>query len=497
MGKIIETKITRFDGGIVADGRDPRENVCQMSKHFDIFTRPYRLVPHVAPESGNSDQTTHGIRQMLYYNSKVFGLGVTTSPPRVYEKSSLANATWTELTNGTASSGSFNPNVFVEYKGYVYGWYASANLWKADLSGSAAFTTTERSITGVGVQGLVHSKDDILYLPYNVSGQGKIAKLDNTTWSDASITLPVDKTITAICEYGNYIAIACKPKYYGKSVVYLWDRDSTLTTLSESIDFGSGDLEVLEELDGYLIGISLIGNSTTALKPRVVFRRYGGAGSATVFKELEGSSAVGLTLKGKQKVGSRLYFLLGITIDGTTLQGVWVIARSSSSQEFAVAFSHDPVISGGSAINSLTSFFLVGDYMFCVFNDGSDTLTKTNDSPATTPGYNISSIYESQIFNSGDSSLKKDLVGVSVSYEPLPTNGEVTLKYRKDAETSWTTIFTDTTDDSVSHSAVNIESSGALVTDFKEIQFRLESKGGAEITGFSFKTEITGKRLYE
>ena len=496
MGKIIETKINRFDGGMVNDGRDPSTNVSQIIQHFDPLTRPHRLVPNVAPENGNADQVTQGIRQMLYYNGKVYGIAVSLAPPAIYERSDFSGSTWTATTNGADSSGTWNANVFVEYKGDAYGWRSDVAIWKASLSG-AAFTTSDTMITGIGVQGIVHSKDDLLYMPYNVSGQGKIARKNaDASWTAAAITLPTAMSITSICEYGNYIAIACEPRYFGKSIVYLWDRDSSLTTLSESIDFGVGNIKVIEEIDGYLIGVSLVSSSDNVFFPKIVFRRYSGGG-AQVFKELYASSAVSIALKGGQKYNNRLYFLAGITIAGNTYQGVWAVGRSSVTNEFAVYLSHDPALSGGSAINSLTSFKLIGDIMFIVYNDGADKMSKTNDSPTIASGYNISSIYESQIFDSGDPSKKKDLIGVTVFYDALPDNGQVVLKYKKDADTSWTTIFTDATDDAISHSAVNIESSGEKITDIKEIRLRIESTGGAEITGFSFKTEETGKRLYD
>ena len=82
--------------------------------------------------------------------------------------------------------------------------------------------------------------------------------------------------------------------------------------------------------------------------------------------------------------------------------------------------------------------------------------------------------------------------------EPLPTAGQVVIKYRKDEDlnddTTWTTIFTNTTDNSISHDAVNI--SGEVLTQYKEIQFRIESTGGAVITGLKYKYEFIDKQLY-
>jgi len=78
----------------------------------------------------------------------------------------------------------------------------------------------------------------------------------------------------------------------------------------------------------------------------------------------------------------------------------------------------------------------------------------------------------------------------------LPTAGQVVMKYRVNNETSYTTIFTDTTDNDITHSAVNIESSGATLPQFRELQLRVESTGNAEITGISLKWEEIDSKLY-
>jgi len=80
--------------------------------------------------------------------------------------------------------------------------------------------------------------------------------------------------------------------------------------------------------------------------------------------------------------------------------------------------------------------------------------------------------------------------------DALPAAGQVVLKYRKDEDTSFTTIFTHTTDNSISHDAVNIESSGAQLPEFREIIFRIESTGNAKITGLKFKYDVLPKNAY-
>jgi hypothetical protein len=76
----------------------------------------------------------------------------------------------------------------------------------------------------------------------------------------------------------------------------------------------------------------------------------------------------------------------------------------------------------------------------------------------------------------------------------LPADNSIVLKYRKNEETSWTTILTSDTDNAISKSAINI--SGATLPAFKEIQFRIESLGGAILTGLKFKYELIDDDAY-
>jgi hypothetical protein len=69
---------------------------------------------------------------------------------------------------------------------------------------------------------------------------------------------------------------------------------------------------------------------------------------------------------------------------------------------------------------------------------------------------------------------------------------EITVFYRS----TWTTIFTETADQSLRHEAVNIESSGETLPTYNEIEFRMESTGGAEILEMSFVSEEIDDNKY-
>ena len=133
--------------------------------------------------------------------------------------------------------------------------------------------------------------------------------------------------------------------------------------------------------------------------------------------------------------------------------------------------------------------------MFIAYDDGGTfDVSKTDD----TNLHAITAIYETVIINDGDSSLTKKLKGVTVIHEPLPSNGSVVLAYKKDEETTFTTILTNTTANSLRESAVVIESGGAALPTYKEITFRIESTAAVAgttgdigvITGIKWESDV-------
>ena len=501
MGKIIETVVKSFNGGIINDPRTNRENVAKIITNFDVLTDIYRAIPYRNSESGDTAPTTSkkqnfciALRTGTTYS--LYALGVVSGTARaeiLYKdittggSNDLGDSGWATPTANQSASGTTDFNLFVYYKkrNLIFGGKASQYIWAFSPSGSA-FSETERDLTSYTnlAQGLVHSKDDILYIPYD----NKIAKLDDSTWTNTALTLPSHLFIRSIWEDGNNLMIACAPlSGVGESIIYVWDRDSSLTTLSETIKSGTEKLLIADKTDGVNISISLSGSNSTRNNDRVIFRYLNG-NIPIKFAELVGGSNSTLLPIAKQVINNRLYFMMSITLNGSVRNGVWSVGRDYVNGGFSIIHERTPNNDTALSTPILYSFFFVGDYLFQSYNSSSAfALSKTNDSEAYTDS---TSIIETKIYNNGDSSYTKELRTATVMFEPLPANGQVVLKYKIDAETSFTTLYTYSTDNGISHGTGNIESSSTNLSQYKEIQFRIESVGGAVITGFKFKSEI-------
>lgn len=552
MGKIIESKIDRFDGGITNDPRDRAENTARFISNFDILSFPRKLVPYRNTEAGDDSASTVrkrnfavALRTGLTYS--VYGLGVLAG--EVYagveyknlsaDVGGMSDNTWTIPDGGNSGSGTPNFNLWVYYRktGLIYGArdannaspYAGTHFF-AFSPGGTAWDDTSNAITHTDVgQGVVHSKDDILYVPWynNAGGAGTksgIAKKDGSNaWANTALALPDHLIPTSICEYGNFLAIGCAPASgIGNSRIFLWNRNEALTTLSESIDAGSGSLIIIEQVDGeliwisqkgganqfstYNVGFSTLPNITTSHRDRVYFRRLAGNVGVKFF-ELHADRAGGINttslLPYKQLIDNRLFFQMIINYNGSVRDGVWSIGRSSPSAPFVLvneqkAENNTPLETG----DTLCGFIKIGDFLLQSYNDGGTyELSKTVVSSDN--NYSENSIYESKTFDGSqagiDASHYKDLKEVSVTTEYMVANGRIRLYYQVDEDigtSTWTEIFDNTTNNSIGHTANNIESSGAVLPKgYKQIAFRIISTGDAQPTALIFKEDDLGKKF--
>jgi hypothetical protein len=306
------------------------------------------------------------------------------------------------------------------------------------------------------------------------------------TVTDAVISVPTNFKITSICNFGNYLAIGCAPisSFNGGSKVFLWNLSSDLFT--ETLDFGEGDLRIIETIEGMIVGITdrYLNNSAGAGRGSMIVQIYSG-GSPQVIKEVFTQALTGTTIPISKAVkNNRLFWAAKIMTNsaGTTYnEGLWSFGRKNINYAYTLTLD---VIDENINTSGIQGFGTAGNYFFIGHStDGS--IDKTNDAAT----YAFTSIYESQIFDVGDASVTKRLNQFRIKTAPIATGGSVTIKYRIDDETSFTTIGSLSTVGEVGRHFYNIESSQADFPTFNEITFRIESTGGAEITSYTFLAE--------
>lgn len=490
-----ELIINRFDGGIADDNREQLSNTCTITKHFDIHSNPFRLTPYRSTEADTNDgSTSTGMKQYNVYHfqlgsdDKLYGLGRQSGfdRPKIVSKADPTTGNWT--LNGTAEGGATRIlGCFIEWQSTFWMFSGTTNISKWVIGGSFtdAVATVASTITSVA-QGVIGT-DDNLYMFYNnvvvrVSPAGSV--------TDAVLTLPSDGRITSACMYGKFMAIAwatgTADNSGGRSRLFIWDLSSSDVT--DAIDMGEGQLKVVGNIEGRIVGITdyFMTNAFGLLDASLVIRMYNG-GIPQVMKDLKLTQSASVASKPIVRdvviKANKIYFAANIPFNGSTSTqstwnlGIYSFGRKNINSPFAltVAYTEEAVDTDNFRINSIGN---AGNYWF--INHSTDgSVTKTDDSA----NFTNTSIYETIRLNMGDSNFKKKLIGAAVSTVALPTAGQVVLKYKVDAETTFTTISTNTTDNSVSLEDVINRTTGATLPEFKEIQFRIESTGGAEVTG--------------
>ena len=494
MAKQLEINIEDWSGGIADDVRLATPNAFSISKHFDIFSNPKRLTPYRSLEAdtetsiSSTDLKQYFVRDFVYASAsaKLYGLGQTGAGlTKIVQKADATTGLWTTPAS-SEGNGAVQNGCLVEYKDYLWGFQGTTQVFRWGLlSGSPSITDSQGTvgtITSVA-QGII-AKDDQLYIPYN----NKLARVSsNSTVTDAVLTLPTNLKITSICNLGNYLAIGCAPisTFNGQSKVFLWNLTSE--DVQETIDWGEGELRVLENIEGTLVGVTdrYLNNATGAGRGSMIVQIFPG-GAPQVIKEVFTLALSGKTIPISKAVkNNRLFWAAKIMTNtaGTTYnEGIWSFGRKNYKYDYALTLD---IIDENIDTDGIQAFGTAANYFFIAHSlDGS--VDKTNDAAT----YSFTSIYESQVFNFGDVTSDKRLDSVKVSYRSQAAGETVTLKYRVDGATSWTTIGSDAVDASLSRTFINIESTGAEFSSGKEFEFRLESTGGAEITGFRARATI-------
>lgn len=493
MSKIVEIKINNFSGGVSDDPRENNATKFQVAKHFDIFSNPTRLTPYRSLEADTNDgSTATGMKQYLVKdfvysstNAKLFGLGQTGGGfPKVVEKADATTGNWT-LPATSEGDGAVINGCFFEFQGALWFLQGTVQLAKWVIATNTITNTVSSVATTItSVANGVIASDANAYFAYN----NVIVRIaPGLTVTDSAKTVPSNYKITSLTNYGNYLAIGCAPisTYNGQSKVFLWNLSSDL--FQEAIDWGEGELRVLETIEGYLVGITdrYLNNAVGAGRGSMIVQMYSD-GVPQVVKEVFTQALTGKSIPQTKFVkNNRLFFAAKIMTNsaGTTYnEGIWSFGRKNVNYPFALnldVIDENIDTDGIQAIGSAANYFFIT-------HSGDGSIDKTNDAAT----YAFTSILETQIFDFGDVDSDKTLLSLKVSFKAQASGESLTAKYRIDGATAWTTIGTFDTDGALSHTFINIESTGGAFASGREYEFQLNGTGGLEITGLVARATI-------
>lgn len=486
-----EVIINNFSGGIADSSREQTNQKVDFVKHFDIYSDPKRLIPFPTIVANNDGITaaTHQPANFTSNGSLMYVLARKGSGVNAFIKlflNSGANSAWVAATNGEASTVLYltGTNPVLSYYGTkIYGISSLGRIWAYDtvtetLTENGSYPSYDTSVVSTSLcAGIVGDSLGYLFLPYG----NALYQNNGTAWSVANISLPTGTAIYGLSNYNSYLAILTG------NYIYIWDFASISAT--EIIPLPLGGYTVMGRMENNLV---LVGSRTFGNSVEITVLLYGG-GTPQILWTKVFPSTVSLLPGIVRNFNNKVYFALNDTGTGRPNQGVWCVGRKKSGSPIAVSLAYDYIENGGTSAN-IVNFYInntqsganspLGIYVvtddFLIHKINGTTLATVNPvSYFETVKYKARSLGQ--------------LDAVSCSFAPLPTAGKVTVSYKIDADTSYTDIFTEETNNSLRYDAKKIElttdgKAGArLPLEFKEIQFKIASLGGAEPTEFKFK----------
>jgi len=484
-----EIKINRWDLGMTEEERDLADGYFRYLENVSCGdkARGLKQVPNTTASS-----STRELRRIINLNSTYYGLGADGSGDACIWKYSGSWASSTPAAN-YALADKQNP-FFLHNNGVIY--FDNLNHIGTYTVSGGAMVGDWSALTG-GLKGGLMWQGNM----YGWGTNNQIYKVVVTA-PTSMIQIPTDQVIVDTLDYRNLQAVICTSSL-NQCNMYLWDGVTT-TSFHDIIRIGKGTVKGASILNG-VITVVIAGANNKDFR----IKQFNGTEFKTVYyysgrKNTGGTINTTIISEIKESKGY-IYFLVRGTRPNTAETHNIFLCRygqkeSGRQNSFCVYkdFNYIPTYTGG----IVADFIILDDStqptnyvpVFAVVMDTDAYLMKEIITSGTSGVYTAQAgIIETGIFTGGDSSIEKQLKGISLQYAPLPTAGQVVVKYKKDEETTWTTIYTDTTNSAVSHESVNIESSGANLPTYKEIAFRIELLGEAEVTGLKFKYEETNQ----
>jgi hypothetical protein len=484
--------INKFDGGHAEDNRTFATDQCEECLNFDIYTNPHKLIPirgNTEEIISSVDYDMNEIRiadvgiASVSGTPTIVGVGKSTdvlAAPSFYTKTIITDP-WLKVASGT---GTYAPGTLVIYRGLPYVLSTNGDLQKWSGAVSTVGNNAGTNIGSSFPRPYVHPEDNVLY---TVIGN-IIGKWDASTYTAASTILPDGMTASSITHWGGYLAIAMRPTYgIGNSYGVLWGRDTTINTLQGVIDFGEGDLRILENLGEVLVGLVYSRtNFSSTISYKIDVKVYSG-GSVTTVKSIPIPAGADNTYPVlKLKKDDKLYFAIGgnstaIWCVYKNKEGYWVVTKE---RYFRLGTSNAADLAG-----SPSGLSLIGDIFYLGYFDSGGTYRL--QSTTTTPSYIATSKYKTTVNPNmviSDRFKSKTLEAVHIAITGSAT-GSAGLSYSVDGS-DMTSIISEPNSLGEYVVEASAEAGGKPFATGREFQFLVESSGGAQIKEIRYRYKV-------
>jgi hypothetical protein len=497
MTKVI---LNKFDGGLAETKYPVEKNVAAAMTHCDIVSDRRLLKNLRRNEKDTVSGGAHSGTEAVYCldgarrsDGKIIGIGYTSSvstTARFLRKNSDdVTSYWQQSSVTCGNTPYYNGAILFKDNVYCLSYSGSSqDLYRYDGDSTATSVVsswTESNVSGYGnviPKPIVHPLDNKLYIAMGKS----IFVWDGSagTITTASVSTPYQ--IVGLTYYGTYIAIACIMGN-GKSIVYFWGRDTTVTTFQDSSEFGDDKLCFIANLNGTLIGVSTRTSASTYLDYKLKIRALIGRESVLV-KEIELASTQS-AITGYYTVWKDVIYFLNQPQNSP--YGHLFAIHKNKAGEIVLSQSRSSQYEGETS--TFTShFFNIHDYFFFVdYNNG-----KIMRTYSAYPLYNSTDSTYTFPINAGieyedDRAKLKTISSVYVkAYANSAGYGTLKLEVSIDGG-AYTTIFSETSPSGKNAYVVEAlgDSVGDALGEGRDIQFKVTFDQGIDIVELGYDYE--------
>jgi hypothetical protein len=443
-------------------------------EHFDTVlgqARQHAKLNLSVSQAYSADIYQNALNAFAAGNNTIYALGRSPGLGFAVFQWSAGPNYWIGLTEQIGLEAS----ILTYYKGALYGLRSGGNIWKCTVGGIYTATVDTIKSYTTYADPVVHSKDGKMYF-----------FVDNEVWdfdgvnasSSAVLALPTTFVITSACEFGDYLLIAGYDSSSGISTAYLWDRDSSLTTLTAKYDLGTDRVKHVANIGGTGFFISQrldSANSPNTDKMRLVIRYLRGD-RAEILRQFEFES---LSIpKGAYSTNEKLFFPAYVKMKGDA-SGKNVIV--SIDQRGGLSFELNL---GVMTQVPPTNMGLIRE------GDGWWIGGGINGSWNSVNAYDVVSSFETSVISPGAFNQNLRFRGATITCDPLPSGASIVLRARVNEQTAWTTLQTFSTANAVKFSTNHPKCINALnkLAMARRAQFRIEVTGSTSspiiLTGF-------------
>lgn len=491
MTKII---LNKWNNGISQEVRTNETNKADFINNFNIHEEAGRLVPYADSIAETGGFTMDDVEISDVVIAQVVGTNYLVGAG--YESGvSTALTFYTKTTIGgnfaaqaSASGNVYQKGTLISYKTYAFAVdYNGSNHYRLIRYNSAGSTTTIGTISytatsATKVLTFVHPEDNLLYI---VIGN-LIYRYDGSSLSSV-FTLNVNYSATSMTNYGGYLAITMNPVCGNDNAIcYLWNRDSSITTVQQAIDLGEGYVGIVENLNGLLVFVmSPTDDFSTKVNNKIIIKVLSGT-VETVFEKTDSSTlSIGIVNHIKAKKNNRLYFGFNnsnsIYCFGKNKDGRWIL----SGDRFII---NGELVSTNPKAQTISGLSIVGDIMWIGANSQTGVYSLQRSASISEQGYTATSNYRTVVNPNmplADKADDKKLDRVYMVYTGA-SSGTIGLKYTSDS-TTFTTVISQATSAGEGYVEAYMENSGLPFNAGREFQFQLESTGGVKIKEFGYE----------